>query len=63
MTGEEARDILEDQEGRSVSLHKVEEGEGESAARSCESCALAGDGEVLAGEAAGPEGGVLPKRM
>ena len=38
--------------------NKVKEGEGEAAAGSCESLALAGDGEVLAGEAACPEGGI-----
>jgi hypothetical protein len=47
-----------------MSLHKVEEGEGESAAGSLalvvEAPSLAGDREVLAGEAAGPEDGVMP---
>jgi len=55
MAGEESRYILEEDGGRSVSGHKVKEGEGEAAALSGESCPLAGDGEVLAGEAAGPE--------
>jgi len=32
MTGEEARNVLEEDGGRSVALHKVEEGEGEAAA-------------------------------
>jgi hypothetical protein len=32
MTGEEAGDILEEDGGRSVSLHKVKEDEGEAAA-------------------------------
>lgn len=45
-----------------MSLHKVEEGEGESAAGSCEPLALACDTEVLAGEAAGPEGSGMPIR-
>jgi hypothetical protein len=66
MTGEEARYVLEEDGGRSVSFHKVEEGVGETG--SCIStvhvrshaASLAGDGEVLAGETAGPEGCIGP---
>jgi hypothetical protein len=95
MTGEKARNVLEEDDGRPVSPHKLEEGEGEAGAggtschpvgpiigasvlrlratavgsvklRRCETphvaeaSSLACDGEVLAREAAGPEGGVLP---
>jgi hypothetical protein len=61
MTGEEARYVLEDDGGRSVALHKVEEGVGEVGAGACDhASSLAGDAEILAGEAAGPEGGVHP---
>jgi hypothetical protein len=56
MTGEEARYVLEDDGGRSVALHKVEEGVGEVGAGACDhASSLAGDAEILAGEAAGPE--------
>jgi len=58
MTGEESRYVLEEDGGRSVSFHKVEEGMSEIGTAAVDhSPALAGDGEVLAGEAAGPEGG------
>jgi len=60
MTGEEARYVFEEDGGRSVALHKVEEGEGESAALSGEACPLPSDGEVLTGEAAGPENSTCP---
>ncbi len=64
MTGEEARDVFEEDSEGSVLSHKVEEGEGEAAAGPLavvvEAAALPGDGEVLAGEAAGPEEGVAP---
>jgi hypothetical protein len=56
IAGEESRYVLEEERGRSVSLHKVEEREGEDAALSCEPGSLSSDAEVLAGEAAGPEG-------
>lgn len=99
MTGEESRNVLEEDGGRSVSLHKGKEGEGEAGSgegarvgrpviMACapvpssvyaipssliprpfwplsiarpswmdktEAAALAGNAEVLAGEAAGPE--------
>jgi len=60
MTGEEARYVFEEDGGRSVALHKVEEGEGEAAALSGESCPLPGDAEVLARKTAGPEGSPMP---
>jgi len=60
MTGEEARYVLEEDGGRSVSLHKGEECEGEGGSFAREPASLAGDAEVLAGEPAGPEGGVSP---
>jgi hypothetical protein len=55
MTGEEARNVLEEDEPGSVSPHKLEEGEGQPGSGAGESAALPGDAEVLAGEAAGPE--------
>jgi hypothetical protein len=60
MAGEESRYVFEEDGGRSVSLHKVEEREGEAAAGGVvgapvEAAPLPGDAEVLAGEAAGPE--------
>jgi hypothetical protein len=56
MTGEESRYVFEGDRGRSVSLHKVEEGEGEPAPGSApHPGSLTGDREVLAGEAARPE--------
>jgi hypothetical protein len=62
ITGEESRYVLEEDGGRSVALHKVKEGIGEAGSGAVVLCShassLAGDGEVLAGEAAGPEGGV-----
>ena len=60
MTGEEARYVFEEDGGRSMSLHKVEEGEGEDAALSGEACPLAGDAEVLAGKPTGPENSTCP---
>ncbi len=54
MTGEESRYVLEEDGGRSVSLHKLKEAEGEAGPFPGEAPALAGDAEVLAGEAAGP---------
>jgi hypothetical protein len=63
MTGEKARNVLEEDDGRPVSPHKLEEGEGEAGAGALDHApSLACDGEVLAWEAAGPEGGVLPVR-
>ena len=55
MTGEKARNVLEEDEPRSVLSHKVKEGEGKAAALSGESASFAGDAEVLAGEPARPE--------
>jgi hypothetical protein len=60
MTGEESRYVLEQDDGRSVSLHKVEEGEGESGSGACESSSLACDAEVLARKTAGPEASPSP---
>jgi hypothetical protein len=57
ITGEESRYVLEEDGGRSMSLHKGEERESEDAALSGETGSLSGDTEVLAGEAAGPEDG------
>jgi len=56
MTGEESRYVLEEDGGRSVSFHKVEEREGEAAPFPGEACSLPGDGEVLTRESARPEG-------
>ena len=56
MTGQESRYVFEEDGGRSVSLHKVEEGVGESASDSISHArSLSGDGEVLAGEPAAEE--------
>jgi hypothetical protein len=55
MTGEESRYVFEQDGGRSVSLHKVEEGEGEPGSGAGEPSSLACDAEVLARETAGPE--------
>ena len=60
MTGEEARYVLEEDGGRSVSLHKGEEAECEDAALAGEPSAFAGDAEVLAGETSGPEDSCPP---
>lgn len=60
MTGEKARNVLEEDEPGSVSPHKVEEAEGEAGAQPGESAPLAGDAEILAGEAAGPKNGTPP---
>jgi hypothetical protein len=60
ITGEEARYILEEDGGRSVALHKVEEGEGEAGPLSGEPGPLAGDAEILARKTAGPEGSPMP---
>jgi hypothetical protein len=61
MTGEESRYVFEEDGGRSVSLHKVEEGVGEVGAGAFDHAPpLASDGEVLAGEAAGPEPSSTP---
>jgi hypothetical protein len=57
MTGEESRYVLEEDGGRSVSLHKVEEGVGEVGAGAFDhASSLPGDAEILTGEASGPEG-------
>jgi hypothetical protein len=53
--GEETGNVLQEDPRRSVSFHKLEVGEGEAGASAVESSSLAGDAEVLAGEAAGPE--------
>jgi hypothetical protein len=55
MTGQESRDVFEEHGGRSVSLHKGEEREGEDASLSGEPGSLSGDAEVLAREAGGPK--------
>jgi hypothetical protein len=64
MGREEPRDVLEEYGGRSVSLHKVEEGEGEpgsgSVVAGSHASSLPGDAEILAGESAAPEGGSSP---
>jgi hypothetical protein len=60
VAAEESRYVLQEDGWRSVALHKVEEGIGESAAFSGESATLACDREVLAGESSGPEEGILP---
>lgn len=66
IAGEEARYVFEDDRGRSVSLHKVEEGVGEPAAGvepvlvGSHASPLAGDGEVLARKTAGPEDIPMP---
>ena len=58
MTGEESRHVFEEDGGRSVGCHKVEEGVSEAApgvgsvAVGAHAGSLPGDGEVLAGEAA-----------
>jgi hypothetical protein len=66
MTGEKSRYVLEEDEPRSVPLGQSEEAEGESRSgvggggavvAEAHAPSLPGDGEVLAGEAAGPEGG------
>jgi hypothetical protein len=62
MRGEKARNILEEDGGRSVARHKVEEGEGERGSLSAESAPFPGDAEVLTREAARPEGRVSPTR-
>jgi hypothetical protein len=57
MTGEKSRYVFEEDEPGSVNSGKVEEGVGEAGPGSlAHASSLAGDGEVLAGEAAGPEG-------
>jgi hypothetical protein len=63
MTGEKSRNVLEEDGGRSVSLHKGEEGERQSGSGTGEPSPLPGNREVLAGEASRPEGGVLPVRI
>jgi hypothetical protein len=61
MTGEKSRYVLEEDEPRSVNSGKVEEGVGEAGSGSlAHPSSLPGDGEILAGEAAGPEGGSVP---
>jgi hypothetical protein len=57
---EEAGNVLQEDPTRSVSFHKPEEGEGEAGSLAGESSALSCDGEVLAGEAAGPEFSPMP---
>jgi hypothetical protein len=49
---EESRDILQHEPPRSALLNKVKKGEGKAAAFASESCSLASDAEVLAGEPA-----------
>jgi hypothetical protein len=60
--GEEARNVLEEDGGRSVALHKSKEREGEAGPLAGEAAALPGDGEILTGEASGPEVGFPPTR-
>jgi hypothetical protein len=60
MTGEESRYVLEEDGGRLVSFHKGKEGEGESRSLTREPPSLSCHGEVLAGEAAGPESSPMP---
>jgi hypothetical protein len=60
MTGQESRYVFEQDRGRSVSLHKVEEGKGEPGSGTCEPSSLACDAEVLARKTAGPEASPMP---
>jgi hypothetical protein len=60
MTGQESRYVFEQDGGRSVSLHKVEEGKGEPGSGTGEPSSLSCDAEVLARKTAGPEGDVVP---
>jgi hypothetical protein len=61
ITGQESRYVLEEDEPGSVNSGKVEECVGEAGSGSfAHASSLTGDGEVLAGEAAGPEGGSVP---
>ena len=60
IAGEESRNVLEEDGGRSVSLHKVEDRERESRSGAGETAPSSGDAEVLAGETAGPEAGISP---
>jgi hypothetical protein len=61
MTGEEARDILEEDVSRSVNSCKGEEGVGEVRSGAFDhASSLSGDGEVLAREPACPEGRSVP---
>jgi hypothetical protein len=61
MTGEESRYVFEEDRGRSVSLHKVEEGIGEAAPGvGAHASPLPCDAEILAREAAAPEVGASP---
>jgi hypothetical protein len=60
MTGEEARYVFEEDGGRSVLLHKVEESEGEDASLAIEASALSCNREVLTGKTAGPEASPMP---
>jgi hypothetical protein len=61
MTGEESRYVFEEDGGRSMAFHKDEEGIGEVGAGAFDHASpLSCDGEVLTGEAAGPEGSRTP---
>jgi hypothetical protein len=63
MTGEEARYDFEEDGGRSVLLHKVEESEGEDASLAIEASALSCNREVLTGKTAGPENSAAGTRL
>ena len=53
MTREESRNVLEEDRGRSVALHKVEEGPGEAGAGAFDhASSLPGDAEILTRESA-----------
>jgi hypothetical protein len=61
MTGEEARNVLEEDGGRSVASHKVEEGEGEAGAGADLLCDIGSVVGVVAGvERVGVEASPLP---
>lgn len=60
MAGEEPRNVLEEDRGRSVEGHKVKEGEGEDGSGAGEPGSLARNAEVLARKTAGPEGSPSP---
>lgn len=61
MTGEKARNVLEEDEPGSVSLGQSEECVGEAAAGSLDhASSLPGNAEVLAWKTAGPEGSPMP---
>lgn len=55
IAGQESRDVFEEEGWGSVLFDEVEEDEGEDGSVAGETLSLACDGEVLAGEPAGPE--------